>query len=66
MSRSYKYPVFKDHGNREVKRQANKVVRKYLDIIGGKFYRKLFDPWNICDWKWYPDKLDKIKESMRK
>lgn len=66
MSRSYKYPVFKDHSNREDKRQANKVVRRSLVVVNGKFFRKLFDPWNICDWRWYPKDVDKIMESRRK
>lgn len=61
MSRSYKKPYIKDNGRskKEAKRFANKVVRKYKDIIpNGKSYRKLYCSYNICDYKYktYADK----------
>jgi hypothetical protein len=55
MSRSYKKHVwFKDH-NKGAKREANQKVRRTPEIANGKAYRKVYDPWNICDWKWLYD-----------
>lgn len=53
MSRSYKkYPCVKDR-NPWAKRQANKKVRRCKgDLPDGKFYRKIYDPWSICDYSW--------------
>jgi len=39
---------FKRHANRKVRRTA-------VDIADGKAYRKLFDSWSICDFKWFYD-----------
>ncbi len=50
--------MVKDNGRSKAwqKRQANKRVRKQEDIEDGKAYRKEYNSWNICDWKWYlPD-----------
>lgn len=56
MSRSVKkVAVYKDTQHRSEKRAANKKVRK-TDIENYKgyaFLKKLFNPWNICDWKCY-------------
>lgn len=58
MSRSYRAPYVTDgyKGSRRrqwCKRQANRVVRRALDVPNGKAYRKFYDPCNICDYKWY-------------
>ena len=72
MSRSYKYPVWKDHGKhvKYNKRISNKKIRRYLKTLtkGLKTnrLRLLEDPWNICDWKFYPDKEEDIKKASRK
>lgn len=51
MSRSYKKtPGWKDCDT-WAKRQANKKVRKRWDIDDGGAYRKVYDRYNICDWK---------------
>jgi hypothetical protein len=57
MSKSYKYPVFKSNTN-QMKKIANRCIRKKLKRLltcrKGNWYRKLFNPYNICDWKIYP------------
>ena len=56
MSRSYKKtPVIKDSDNTKwVKRQATKSVRRYKGILAkGSSYKKLFESWNICDYRFY-------------
>ncbi len=51
MSRSYKkHPGFVDR-NPFMKRQANKKVRRTSGITNGKSYRKVSDPYSICDHK---------------
>ena len=67
MSRSYKKsPVCTDHTSprtRWAKRQAAKAVRRYDEIIeNGKFYRKIFCSWNICDYRFYQTKEKAILE----
>jgi hypothetical protein len=50
MSRSFKkYPLIKKNIN-FFKRQANKKVRKVLIGNGGN-YKKAYDTYRICDWK---------------
>lgn len=36
------------------KRQANRKVRRYKGELPqkGNIHQKLYDPWNICDWKY--------------
>lgn len=56
MSRSYrKNWIFTDnYGSpykKWAKRQANKRVRKTKEIQDGQWYRKVYDSWNICDYK---------------
>ena len=51
MSRSFKKtPGFCDR-NPFNKRQANKRVRKDWMIASGGAYRKCFESWDICDYK---------------
>jgi hypothetical protein len=56
MSRSYREPwITQGYGGqcrKWQKRYANRSVRKTADVPNGKAYRKYWDPWNICDWKW--------------
>lgn len=57
MSRSYKRNlVFKGgkHGSRSrkaAKTLANRAVRNTEDISNGKAYRKMFNPWDISDYR---------------
>jgi len=39
--------------NLNVKKLANRVVRRYLHpISNGNAYRRLINQWDICDWKY--------------
>ena len=56
MSRSYREPWFTDgyKGSKRkqwYKRYANHVIRNTDDIPDGKAYRKFFDTWSICDYR---------------
>lgn len=69
MSRSKKYPIFKDHSGKFGKKQANKKIRQTKGLrgfIGFNFLHKLFNSWNICDWKWVPEGQDWIDKAKRK
>lgn len=69
MSRSRKYPIFKDHSGKFGKKQANKKIRRYNNLqgfIGFQFLHKLFESWNICDWKDIPTDPDWIQKAKRK
>ena len=55
MSRSFKkFPCVTDHGKSTYlyKRMANKKVRHTQDLPNGKAYKKVFDSWDICDYKY--------------
>ena len=55
MSRSYKkYAILKEFESCKFgKRQANKRVRHYKGFLAnGRSYKKVFDTWNICDYKY--------------
>lgn len=56
MSRSYyKYPSFKDYSRnhtRWAKRQASKAVRRNWNIDDGTSYKKVYNSYNIIDFKW--------------
>ena len=58
MSRSFKFPMFKLRNSKKYKKLSNKKIRKFKDIIGGKFFKKILNPWNICDYKSYPIEKD--------
>ncbi|MBU7315327.1 hypothetical protein [Paenibacillus oleatilyticus] len=67
MSRSVKKsPVWNDHytpGTRWAKQQASKAVRRYAgDMQNGKWYRKLFCSWNICDYRFFKTRQQAIHE----
>ncbi len=52
MSRSRKkHPVACDKTNKWAKRDANKKVRNTEDIGNGNNYKKYYNSWNICDYK---------------
>ena len=41
------------------KRQANRKVRYYKhNLSNGKYYQKLYNPYNLCDYKWYVDRYE--------
>ena len=55
MSRSYRAAWYIDgYGTkrkRDAKREANRRVRRAKDVPNGRAYRKYFDPWNICEYR---------------
>jgi len=53
MSHSYKHtPGFFDR-NPFAKQQANRKVRRTLEVPNGKAYRRLFESYDICDYVIY-------------
>jgi hypothetical protein len=72
MSKSYKYPVYKDHSySNDGKRYSNKSIRRYLNKLiigfkGYKFIHKIFDKYNISDYRWYPKDINDILKAKRK
>jgi hypothetical protein len=72
MSRSYRKAWVKDgykgsKGKQFFKRLANKLFRKMQDIPNGRAYRKCFDTWNICDYRYYVSSKSKCyKENLWK
>ncbi|WP_138754250.1 hypothetical protein [Paenibacillus sinopodophylli] len=67
MSRSIKKsPAWTDHtspGTRWSKRQAAKAVRRYSENVqNGKWYRKIYCSWNICDYRFFKTRQQAIKE----
>jgi hypothetical protein len=65
MSRSYREPWYIDgYGSRRkawFKNYANRVVRRSKDDIpNGKSYRKMFDQWSICDYRFRYDPHPRI------
>lgn len=53
MSRSIKRRGYvTDNGDkRNGKRRANHRVRRILDVPSFGAYRRLYEPWIICDWR---------------
>ena len=56
MSRSYKYPIYKDEADKRAKRLANKRIRKWFKTqeVGFKSNRigkLLTNPYDISDYK---------------
>lgn len=63
MSRSRKKsPWIKDH-NKGQKRIANKILRQDKNFdISGSAYKKKYDSWNICDYRWLWTREEAIEE----
>ena len=60
MSRSYRKSWVTDGytGSKRkqfFKRLANKVVRRSEEVPNGKAFKKFFDTWSICDYRYYAD-----------
>lgn len=63
MSRSYRHSnICKMQNGKNMKKFANKKVRNTEDIPNGKAYKKCFESWDICDYKWIWTKQDAIRE----
>lgn len=69
MSRSYKYPIYKQRNDKYHKKLSNKRIRNYFKTLKIGFktnkLRILVNPYDICDWKFIPDE-DKITIAKRK
>lgn len=62
MSRSYKKAWHKDSANRWVKRYASRKVRHSLEVSDGGSFKKMFEQWDLSDFKWWStDPKDKRK-----
>jgi hypothetical protein len=65
MSRSFKRtPGFCDR-NPFFKNQANRRVRKDWGIPNGKAYRKVYDSWSICDYRFLFFTKEEVDEFSR-
>jgi hypothetical protein len=67
MSRSRKkIAVWKDANNKYQKRLSNKRIR-HLSIPSGGAFKKVLNPWDICDYRWLIPAGDESRErSLRK
>lgn len=73
MSRSYRKNLIVTDGQRRSngitnarklrKRQASKAVRREEDVADGGYYTKVYDSWNICDYRFRLDKHGNVKET---
>lgn len=67
MSRSTKKPIYtqlQSGNNKFIKRIASRAVRatKIEETPkSGKSYKKVFNSWDICDWKFWDKKNPKAK-----
>lgn len=51
MSRSRKKNLVIKDNSSFAKNQANRLIRRSIDVPDGKAYRRFYNPWNISDWK---------------
>jgi len=59
MTHSIKKPYLTEQGNKKYwKHVANKLIRNREDIPNGSSYKRLYDSWNITDYRFYcPEEL---------
>jgi hypothetical protein len=71
MSRSYKYPVWKQRNDQGYKKYSNKRIRKFINTLsvglkGTKLIKQLLCSYDICDYRWYPrNEEDKLKAKRK-
>lgn len=70
MSRSYKKPWMTDNGSRRLffKNYANRVIRRKsidFEIADGNAYRKHFDQYSICDYKFSYNPFPRVYYNYR-
>lgn len=70
MSRSYKsIPVFKEN-TKDMKKIANHRFRRFLKLYElfpkGNLFKKVFNQYDICDWKTYPSSKEQQDKAIRK
>lgn len=56
MSRSYRAPWVKDKATRGMKRFANKAWRTKKDVPDGMAYKRYFNSYDLCDFRWRIEK----------
>lgn len=65
MSRSRKAPIwtqgYKGTWRKVAKRLSNKKVRNQAKIANGKSYKKIYESWNIVDFKFVDKKNPKAR-----
>lgn len=73
MARSYKEPIItQGYGKsrrKYAKRAANKSVRAFKgELPFGNWFKRLYQSWDICDWKFFIPKDDETwhEKSQRK
>lgn len=67
MSRSYRKAIYTDGQSgyrKSKKRLASKAVRRHMDIQSGGAYKKVFNSWDICDWK-FDERFEPDTEIVR-
>lgn len=71
MSRSYKHTASYSIKTPGMKKLANKKIRHIQDIANGSFYKKMFQSYDICDYKvctdyqaYLGDYLSRLKERV--
>jgi hypothetical protein len=66
MSRSRKKtPIIKQKNCMYYKTLSNRLIRK-TDLASGGMFRKVVNPWSICDWAYFPTDKEDIKRAYRK
>lgn len=66
MSRSRKKnPVVTQTNCKLAKKDANRKIRNTEDIGSGNNYKKHYNSWNICDYKFWVKRLEGIWESPK-
>jgi len=66
MSRSRKKtPIWKQRNDKDFKRYSNKMIR-HTDIASGAAFKRVMNPYDICDWRFPPVDDDDKKKAARK
>jgi hypothetical protein len=69
MSRSYRKPVVTEgyggKSRRHAKRLANNCVKR-ADVSNGAAYKRVFNAWDICDFKFYIEKTSSHYRKARR
>ena len=71
MSKSYKYPVYKDKANKFIKRASSKKNRAWLKTLdfgfkSSKQFKYQVNQYDLCDWLILPNTKEQIKKARRK
>jgi len=69
MSRSRKYPIWKQKNDQDFKKYSNKRIRNFPMLVGmkgSKLIKQLLCSWDICDYKFHPTTEEDKKKAIRK